>query len=76
MGKWRSAGEANTTVWEFSSNGGVTIGSIQGRYSLGDHDRIKIETGASTSVYELALAGDRMTLTDLRGSKLEFVRTK
>jgi len=76
VGKWRSAGEANTTIWEFSNNGGVKIGSIQGRYSFGDRDRIKIETGSSTSVYELELTGDRMVLKDLRGTKNEFVRVK
>jgi hypothetical protein len=76
VGKWRSAGEANTTIWEFSSNGGVTIGSTQGRYSFGDRDRIKIETGSSTAVYELELTGDRMMLKDFRGSKNEFVRVK
>ena len=76
IGQWRSADSAIATIWEFSPNGAVSIGSIQGRYSLGDRGRIKIETGSSTSVYELAVSGDQMTLKDLRGSKLEFVRIK
>ena len=76
VGQWRSADSTVTTIWEFSPNGAVTIGSIQGRYSLGDRGRIKIETGSSTSVYELAVSGNQMTLKDPRGSKLEFVRIK
>jgi len=75
-GKWRSNKDANSTVWEFREDGGISMGSIQGRYSLGDRDRIKIETGSSTALYELSLAGDQMTLTDPRGTKLELVRVK
>ena len=73
-GKWRPSSGTNSTVWEFRANGGVTMGSIQGRYTFGDRDRIKIETGSSTALYELSVAGDHMTLTDPRGTKLEFVR--
>jgi hypothetical protein len=76
VGKWRFNSDANSAIWEFRDNGGVIMGSIQGRYSLGDRDRIKIETGSSTAVYELSLAGDQMTLKDPRGTKLELVRVK
>ena len=75
-GKWRSPNESNPLVWEFSANGRVSIGTMQGRYSFGDRDRIKIVTPSSTSVYQLQLSEDRMTLTDPRGSKLEFIRVK
>lgn len=75
-GQWRSAGEANTMIWEFSENGAVKMGSTQGRYSFGDRERIKIETPSGTSVYQIELSGDRMTLTDPRGSKLEFSRVR
>jgi outer membrane biogenesis lipoprotein LolB len=75
-GQWRSAGEANTMIWEFSENGAVKMGSTQGRYSFGDRDRIKIETPSGISVYQLDLSGDRMTLTDPRGSRLEFTRVR
>jgi hypothetical protein len=76
-GKWRSAGDAaNTMVWEFSENGAVKLGSTQGRYTFGDRDRIKIETPAGTSVYQIELSGDRMTLKDPRGSTLEFTRLR
>jgi hypothetical protein len=76
IGKWRSAGEANTIIWEFSENGAVKMGSIQGRYSFGDRDRVKIETPSGTSVYQMELSGDRMTLKDPRGSRLEFTRVR
>ena len=75
-GRWRSPNDSNAIVWEFSSSGRVTIGTMQARYSFGDRDRIKIETSSSTSVYQLQLSEDRMTLTDPRGSKLEFIRVK
>lgn len=75
-GQWRTAGDANAMVWEFSGNGAVTMGSIRGRYTFGDHERIKIETPSGTAVYQIELSGDRMTLKDPRGSKLEFTKVK
>ncbi|MEY2504608.1 MAG: hypothetical protein QOG27_888 [Verrucomicrobiota bacterium] len=76
VGKWRADGEGNTMVWEFAESGAVQIGSIRGRYSFGDRDRIKIETSGATSVYQLELAGDHMRLKDPAGSKLGFTRVK
>jgi hypothetical protein len=76
VGKWRVDGEGSTMIWEFAESGAVQIGSIRGRYSFGDRDRIKIETPGATAVYQLELAGDRMTLQDPRGSKLRFTRAK
>jgi hypothetical protein len=76
VGKWRADGEGNTMVWEFAESGSVQIGSIRGRYSFGDRDRIKIETPGATSLYQLEVSGDRMTLQDPRGSKLRFSRAK
>ena len=73
IGKWRMAG-SNGTVWEFSSNGVVLVGDLPGRYKFGDHDRIKIETPFATTVYQMELSGDRMTLQELGGSKLEFTK--
>jgi hypothetical protein len=75
-GQWRTAGDANAMVWEFSENGAVTMGSIRGRYSFGHRERIKIETPSGTAVYQIELSGDRMTLKDPRGSKLEFTRVR
>ena len=63
---------SKATVWEFSSNGGVLVGDVHGRYKFGDQDRIKIETPFATTVYQMKLSGDRMTLEERGGPKLEF----
>ena len=76
VGKWRTAGNPNSVVWEFSSDGSLLIGSSRGRYSFGSQNRVKIETPFATSVYEMEFWGDRMTLRDMNGSKLEFTRIK
>src|SRR5919198_5859119 len=74
VGKWRLAGGAGETVWEFSRNGSVRIGNVQGRYRFGDQGRIKIETPFATSVYLPEISGDRMILREPDGPKLEFTR--
>ena len=63
-------------VWEFTSNGGVIEGTMHGRYSFGDNQRIKIETPVAASVYHMQVVNDRLILTDPRGTKLEFTRIK
>jgi DNA-binding transcriptional regulator of glucitol operon len=73
MGKWRMAG-SNATIWEFFSNGVVLVGEVRGRYKFGDQDRIKIETPFATTVYQMKLSGDRMTLEEPGGPKLEFTK--
>jgi DNA-binding transcriptional regulator of glucitol operon len=73
IGKWRMAG-SNATVWEFSSNGGVLVGDVHGRYKFGDQDRIKIETPFAMTVYQLQISGDHMVLQEPGGPKLEFTR--
>jgi hypothetical protein len=74
VGKWRLMGGSNAILWEFSANGVVLVGDIRGRYKLGHEDRIKIETPFATAVYQMKISGDRMTLQELGGSKLEFTR--
>jgi hypothetical protein len=74
VGKWRMMGGSNATLWEFSANGAVLVGDVRGRYKFGDQDRIKIETPFATTVYQLKISGDRMTLQEPGGSKLEFTR--
>ena len=74
IGKWRMSGGANATVWEFSSNGVVVVGDVHGRYKFGDQDRIKTETPSATPVYQMKLSGDRMTLEEPGGPKLEFTK--
>jgi hypothetical protein len=76
VGKWRLMGGSNAILWEFSANGVVLLGDVRGRYKLGHEDRIKIETPFATSVYQMKISGDRMTLQELGGSKLEFTRMK
>jgi hypothetical protein len=74
VGKWRMMGGSNTTLWEFSANGAVLVGDVRGKYEFGDRDRIKIQTPFATTVYQMKISGDRMTLQELGGSKLEFTR--
>jgi hypothetical protein len=76
VGKWRLMGGSNAILWEFSANGVVLVGDVRGRYKLGHEDRIKIETPFATVVYQMKISGDRMTLQELGGSKLEFTRIK
>jgi hypothetical protein len=74
VGKWRMVGGTNATLWEFSANGAVLVGDVRGRYKFGDQDRIKIETPFATTVYLMKISGERMTLQEPGGSKLEFTR--
>ena len=76
VGKWRMMGGSNATLWEFSANGAVLVGDMRGRYKFGDQDRIKIETPFATTVYQVKISGDRMTLQEPGGSKLEFTRMR
>jgi hypothetical protein len=76
VGKWRMMGGSNATLWEFSANGAVLVGGVRGRYKFGDQDRIKIETPFATTVYQVRISGDRMTLQEPGGSKLEFTRMR
>ena len=52
------------------------MGTNRGRYSFGDNNRIKIETSIATSVYQMELVGDTMTLKEPNGSKLVLTRVK
>ena len=76
IGKWRLSGASNTIVWEFSSNGSVLVGDARGRYKFGNSDRIKVETPFATSVYQLDISGDHMTLQEPGGTTLEFTRIR
>ena len=76
VGKWRMLGGSNTILWEFSANGAVLIGDVRGRYKFGDQDRIKIETPFATTVYQMKISGDRMTLQEPGGSKLELTKIR
>lgn len=76
VGQWRSAGDSSAMVWEFSKDGSVLMGDTRGKYSFGDQKRIKIQTPFGTSVYQIEISESRMTLTDPKGSKLEFTKLR
>ena len=76
VGKWRMSGGSDATVWEFFTNGSVLVGNVRGKYTFGDQDRIKIETPFATTVYQVKISGDRMTLREPGGAKLEFARLR
>ena len=76
VGAWRTSTDPNAMVWEFSSDGSVLMGPNRGRYTFGDNNRIKIETSIATSVYQIELVGDKMTLKEPSGSKLVLTRVK
>jgi hypothetical protein len=76
VGKWRMMGGSNAILWEFSANGAVLVGDLRGKYEFGDQDRIKIQTPFATTVYQMKISGDRMTLQEPAGSKLEFTRIR
>ena len=67
-------GGSNAILWEFSANGAVLVGDLRGKYEFGDQDRMKIQTPFATTVYQMKISGNRMTLQELGGSKLEFTR--
>jgi hypothetical protein len=76
VGKWRLMGGSNAILWEFSANGAVLVGDVRGKYEFGDRDRIKIQTPFATTVYQMQISGDRMTLQEPGGSRLEFTRIR
>jgi hypothetical protein len=76
VGTWRVGDDPNAIVWEFSSDGSVLMGTNRGRYSFGDNNRIKIETSIATSVYQMELVDDKMTLKQPNGSKLILTKVK
>jgi hypothetical protein len=75
VGKWRAAGDSSAMVWEFSEDSSVLMGSTRGKYTFGSN-RVKIQTPFGTTVYQMDLSEDRMTLKAPGGSKLEFTRSK
>ena len=76
VGTWRAGDDSNAMLWQFSNDGSVLMGNNRGRYSFGDNNRIKIQTSIATSVYQMEVAGDKMTLKDPNGSKLVLTRVK
>lgn len=75
-GKWRTSPESGGMEWEFFDNGAVIQGTTRGKYTLGDNNRLKVETPYATSVYQMERADDVLRLTDSRGSKVTLTRAK
>jgi hypothetical protein len=74
VGKWKVARDAGGAVWEFSKNGAVQTPNGAGKYSLGDRNRLKIQTPVATFVYEVEIAGDTMKWRDPNGATTELTR--
>jgi hypothetical protein len=76
VGKWKVVGGSSDVVWDFAANGAVTTPGAPGRYSFGDNNRLKIETGSATFVHQMEFVGDHMIWKDLNGTKTELERVK
>ena len=76
VGKWRSGRDQNGVTWEFLENGAALSGNIRGKYTLGDQNRVKIQTPSATFVYQVEFAGDRMIWQDPNGTRMELTRVK
>lgn len=76
VGKWGMSNDPKATVWEFSTDNSVLIGNVRGRYSLGDNNRVKVQTQFGTGVYQMEFWADHMILKEVNGAKLEFDRIK
>lgn len=72
VGKWQA--ENSSATWEFFANGTLDNNGTPGRYTFGDNNRLKIQTGAATFVYLIERQGDRLILKDPAGSRLELSR--
>ncbi len=76
IGQWKVTSDTSALVWEFAEDGTVTSGDMRGRYSFGSQNRLKIQTPFATFVYQIELAGDKMTWKNPNGSKTELTRVK
>jgi hypothetical protein len=76
VGKWKTQSGSGENVWEFFENGTLSAGGAPGRYTLGDNNRLKIQTSTATFVYQLEFAGDRMSWKDPNGSTMELAKIK
>lgn len=74
VGKWRVTPGENALIWEFSPNGRVKAGKIEGRYSFGDSQKLKTQTPSATFIYVLDLKENKMVWTAANGVKTELER--
>ena len=76
VGKWKVTSDTTELVWDFAADGSVTSGDIKGRYSFGSQKRMKLQTPFATFIYDVTLAGDKMTWVNANGTKTELTRLK
>lgn len=76
VGKWKTAGNDNAVTWEFHENGAAVSGNARGKYTLGDQNRVKIQTPYATFVYQVEFADDRMIWKDPNGTRMELTRVQ
>ena len=74
VGKWKVTRDASGSVCEFSKNAAVKTPNGSGKYSLGDRNRLKIQTQVATFVYEVEISGDTMKWREPNGSTTELTR--
>jgi hypothetical protein len=83
VGRWREVG--TTGLFAFHEDGTVEVSAdgkeLRGSYSFITKSKLKIELagkGASIGpvVYQLALSGTKMTLTDMAGQKSEYLKAE
>ncbi len=76
IGQWKVTSDTSALLWEFAEDGTVTSGDMRGRYSFGSQNRLKIQTPFATFVYQVELAGNKMTWKNPNGSKTDLMRVK
>lgn len=76
IGQWKVTSDTSALVWEFAEDGTVTSGDMRGRYSFGSQNRLKIQTPFATFVYQVELAGNKMTWKNPNGSKTDLMRVQ
>ncbi len=76
IGQWKVRSDTSGLVWEFAENGTVTSGDMRGRYTLGTQHLLKIQTPFATFIYQVELAGDKMTWRNTNGATTDLTRVK
>ena len=76
VGKWKTGNDEASVTWEFLANGAALSGNTRGKYTMGDQNRVKIQTPHATFVYQVEFAGDRMIWQDPSGTRMELTRVQ
>lgn len=76
VGKWKVTSDTSELVWEFAPDGTVASGDMNGRYSFGSQNRVKIQTPFATFVYQVDFHGEKMTWKSPNGTTTELTRLR